>query len=49
MNQSNSTIDLSNSSLPEIRQGRVAPYMKSGRGERDSIYLIDFVNNIRFG
>ena len=29
MNQSNSTIDLSSSSQPEIRQGKVALYMKS--------------------
>ena len=49
MNQSNSTIELSSSSQPEIRQGRVALYMKSGRGEMYSIYLMYFVNSIRFG
>ena len=49
MNQSNSTIELTSSAQPEIRQGRVALYMKSGRGEMYSIYLIFFVNSIRFG
>ena len=49
MNQSDSTIELSSSSQPEIRQGRVALYMKSGRGEMHSIYLMYFVNSIRFG
>ena len=48
MNQSNSTIELSSSSQPEIRQGRVALYMKSGRGEMHPIYLMYFVNSIRF-
>ena len=43
MNQSNSAIELSSSSQPEIRQGRVALYMKSGRGEMYSIYLMYFV------
>ena len=33
----------------EIRQGRVALYMKSGREELYSIYLMYFVNSIRFG
>ena len=49
MNQSHSTIQLSSSSQPEIRQGRVALYMKSDRGEIYSIYLMYFVNGIRFG
>ena len=42
MNQSNLTIELSSSSQPEIRQGRVALYMKSGRGEMHPIYLMYF-------
>ena len=49
MNQGNSTIELTGSAQPEIRQGRVALYMKSGRGKMYSIYLIFFVNSIRFG
>ena len=39
MNQSNLTIELSSSSQPEIRQGRVVLYLKSGRGEMYFIYL----------
>ena len=38
MNQSNSTIEMSSSSQPEISHGRVALYMKSVRGE---MYPID--------
>ena len=49
MNQSNSTTELSSSSQPELRQGRVALHMKSGKGETYSAYLMYFVNNIRFG
>ena len=49
MNRSNSTIELSSSFQPEIRQGRITLYMKSGRGEMYSIYLMYFVNSIRFG
>ena len=49
MNQSNSTIEMSSSSQTEIRQGRIALYMKSGRGEMNSIYLMYFENSIRFG
>ena len=48
MNQSNSTIELSSYAQPEITQERVALYMKSGRGEMYSIYLVYFVNIIRF-
>ena len=40
MNQSNSTIELSSSSQPEIKQGRAALYMKSGTGEMYCIYLM---------
>ena len=48
-NQSNSTIELFSSYQPEIRPGRIALYMESGRGEMYSIYLMYFVNSIRFG
>ena len=48
MNQSNSTIELSSSSQPEIMQGRVALYMKSGKEEMYSVYVMYFVNSIRF-
>ena len=44
MNQSNSTIEQSSSSQPEIMQGIVALYMKSGSGEMYSIYVMYFVN-----
>ena len=37
MNQSNWTIELSSSSQPEIRQRRVAFYMKSGKGEMSAV------------
>ena len=40
---------MSSSSQAKVRQGRVALYMKSGRGEMYSIYLMYFVNSIRFG
>ena len=43
MNQSHSTIELPCSSQPEIRQGRIALYMKSGKWEMYSIYLLHFV------
>ena len=33
----------------EIRQGRNVFYIKPGRGEMYSIYLMYFENNIRFG
>ena len=46
MNQSNSTIELSSSFQPEIRHGRVAPYIKSVRGKMYSIYLMQFLNGI---
>ena len=49
MNQRNSTIKLSSSFQPEIRQGRVAFYLKSGREELYSIYLMYFVYEVRFG
>ena len=49
MNQINSGNELSNSSQPEIRPGRVGLYMKSGKGKMHSIYLMYFVNSIRFG
>ena len=49
MNQSNSTNELPSSTKPEIRQGRVVVYMKSSTGEMYSIYLMYFVNSIRFG
>ena len=42
MKKSNSTIELSSSSQPEIRPGRVVLDMKSGRGEMYSIYLMYF-------
>ena len=42
-------MELCSSSQPEIRWGRVALYMKSGRGEMYSISLIHFLNSIRFG
>ena len=48
MNPRNATIELSSSSQPEIKQGRFVIYMKSGRGEMHSIYLMYFVNSIRF-
>ena len=47
-NQGNSTIELLSSSQPDIRQGRVALYMKSGRGDMYSIYLMYFVNRVTF-
>ena len=47
-NLGNSTIELLSSSQPEIRQGRVALYMKSGRGDMYSIYLMYFVNRVTF-
>ena len=47
MNQINSTIDLSRSSQPEIRQGRVTLYIKSIRGVIYSIYLMQFLNSIK--
>ena len=49
MNQSNSTIELSSSSQPEIRQGIDVLCMKSERGEMHSIYPMYFVNSKRFG
>ena len=49
MNQSNSTTELSGSFQPEIRQWRIVLYIKSDRGEMYSIYLMDFVNSIKFG
>ena len=49
MNNSNWTIELSNSSQAEIRQGQALLYKKSRREDMYSIYLMYFVNSIRFG
>ena len=43
-----STTELPSSFQPEIRQERVAFYLKSDREESNFIYLMYFVNNIRF-
>ena len=48
MNQRNPTIDLPSSFDPEIRQGRAAFYLNSGKEEFYSIYLMYFLNGIRF-
>ena len=42
MSQSNSTIELSSSSQPEIRQESKLLCIKSGRGEMYSFYLMYF-------
>ena len=49
MNPTNSTIELFSSFQPEIRHGRDAFYLQPGRGKFYSVYLIYFMNGIRFG
>ena len=49
MNQKNPTVPVSSSFQPKIRQGRVAFYLKSHSEELYSIYIMYFVNGIRFG
>ena len=49
INQQNWTIEPSSCFPPEVRQERVAFYLKTGSEEPYSTYLMYFVNDIRSG